>query len=136
MLRKLTAKNGFTIVELIVIVAVIGILGTIAIVSYGGARQNAARSAAETTAQQVKLKIGEYYTDNNFYPLTASVIDTYLRGSNAAGLADDFDELVDNGATYTPTASCNNTSILCATYTISIPASAWGGSGAALTVTP
>lgn len=136
MLTNKTNKAGFTIIELIVIIAVIGILAAIGIVSYGGARQNAARNAADTTAQQVKIKLGEYYTDMNYYPL-ASVVDGYLRGANSVALADDFKDITDAGGTYAPTPSgCNNTSTLCTSYLITIPPVVWGGSGANLEIRP
>lgn len=135
MLIKKNNKSGFTIVELIIVIAVIGILGAIGIVSYSGARQSAARNAADTTAQQVKLKIGEYYTDMGYYPL-ASVVEGYLRSVNAGTVADDFEAIKAKGGTYVPTSGCNNTSVLCATYVITLPPAVWGGSGASIEVRP
>lgn len=137
MFKKKISNSGFTIVELVIVIAVIGILAGIGIVSYSGARQNAAKNAAIATAQQVKLKIGEYYTDNNYYPL-ASVIDSYLRSINSTALADDYKRITDAGGYYTPSpGGCNNTSSLCTGgYVITIPPAVWGGSGANTEIRP
>lgn len=134
------SKSGFTIVEIIVIVTVIGILTTIGVVSYGGYRTRAAKSQAESTVQQVRLKLGEYYTDNNKYPLAAANVNTEIRtlGINTA-TADSFQAMIAAGATYVPLSdsggTCNNVATPCVKYTITVPSSYWGGTDAALVIT-
>lgn len=134
------SKSGFTIIELIVVISVIGILSTIGVLSYNGYRQRAAKTAAESTAQQVKLKLGEYFTDNNRYPINTTAVDAYLRLVKATSTADDFKEMTDAGATYAPTADDGSNCVTgatpppCAKYTITVPASYWNGTDAAVSV--
>jgi len=61
-------SHGFTIVELLVVIVVIGILAAITIVSYTGVSQKAAAASLQSdlanTSQQLKL----YYVDHGTYP--------------------------------------------------------------------
>jgi prepilin-type N-terminal cleavage/methylation domain-containing protein len=63
-----STKSGFTIVELLVVIVVIGILAAITIVSYAGISQRTTVASLQSdltnAAQQLKL----YYTDHGSYP--------------------------------------------------------------------
>lgn len=94
---RTTRFSGFTIVELIVVIVVIGILASIVTVSYSSSQRRAARTSFESTAQQVKLKLGEYYTDYGKFPsvkgtdeTTADSVLKYLKDSNDMTLATAF----------------------------------------------
>jgi type IV pilus assembly protein PilE len=141
--------DGFTIIELITVITIIGILATIGLISYSGYQIRAKKSSVEATGQQVKLKLGEYFTDNNQYPKAAtgaSSVKEYLDSVNSQTLGTAFETLVSSGATYTPTAdsgvagSCSgvNSATLCTKYTITLPIALWGGlsSDTPMTVTP
>lgn len=52
--------NGFTIVELLIVVVVIAILAAITIVSYNGIQNRARQSAAASTLRQAVIKISLY----------------------------------------------------------------------------
>jgi prepilin-type N-terminal cleavage/methylation domain-containing protein len=65
-------QNGFTIVELLVVIVVIGILASITIVSYNGTTSRANTSSAQITAQNVARKAEAYNAENSRYPLTSS----------------------------------------------------------------
>ena len=47
-------KKGFTLVELLVAVAILGVLATVGIVSFGGYLENAKRGASKTNYKIVK----------------------------------------------------------------------------------
>lgn len=57
-------KNGFTIVELLIVVVVIAILAAITIVAYNGIQNRAKASAVQNTAVQVSKKIAIWQVDN------------------------------------------------------------------------
>jgi len=57
--------GGFTIVELLVVIVVIGILAAITIVSYTGITTRANGSAAKSNAQNVLNKVSLYQTDSS-----------------------------------------------------------------------
>lgn len=66
-------QKGFTLIELLVVIAIIGILSTLAVVSLGNARTRArdSKRLADMRALQSALEI--YYTDQQAYPVGASV---------------------------------------------------------------
>ena len=124
--------SGFTIVELIVVIAVIGILASIAIVSYSGSQNRAKKSSFEANAQQVKLKLGDYMTDKNGYPRTKADVQAYLDTLNNPTLKTEFDKTA-----YTYVASgCGTAPALCDSYTITVAGTNWSASSESVTVQP
>ena len=68
MIRK--PKKGFTLVELLVTIGIIGILAVIAFVSLNGARQRARDSKRIDDLKQVQTALEMYYDDKKVYPDT------------------------------------------------------------------
>lgn len=58
-------QNGFTIVELLIVVVVIAILAAITIVSFNGIQDRAKSSAAQSVASQVAKKLSLYAVENS-----------------------------------------------------------------------
>ena len=56
-----TKSSGFTLVELLVVVAIIGLLAAIGIVSYNGYVSSAKKTSAKNVMQQISLGQTEYY---------------------------------------------------------------------------
>jgi prepilin-type N-terminal cleavage/methylation domain-containing protein len=61
---------GFTIVELLVVIVVIGILAAISIVSYSGVTQRAVASTIKSDLDGVTRQLDLFRVDNDTYPLT------------------------------------------------------------------
>ena len=68
-------RRGFTIVELLIVIVVIGILAGITIVAYNGIQNRAKVAAAQSTASQVAKKVAAYAVLNaDSYPETLEEI--------------------------------------------------------------
>jgi len=84
--------NGFTIVELLIVIVVIGILAAIVIVAYQGVTSRANNSAALSTATLATKKAEAYNADIGNYPvtfatLTGAVSNTPYRLNGVASIA-------------------------------------------------
>ncbi len=71
-----TKERGFTIVELLIVIVVIGILAAISIVAYNGVQNRAKTSSAQSAATSVAKKAEIYNTDDTTtgYPATLAAL--------------------------------------------------------------
>jgi type IV pilus assembly protein PilA len=60
--------NGFTLVELLIVVAIIGILAAIAIPMFSNYRGKAYNSAALSDIKNAKSSLEAFFSDNQMYP--------------------------------------------------------------------
>lgn len=74
-------RNGFTLIELIIVFALIGILVGLAIPQYKNALQKAKETVLKENLFLMRTMINQYYTDKWKYPpsLQALVDEGYLR---------------------------------------------------------
>jgi len=64
------AERGFTIVELLIVIVVIGILAAITIVSFNGVTSKANTSNAASNAEAIQKVAESFNADNSYYPST------------------------------------------------------------------
>jgi general secretion pathway protein G len=124
-------NSGFTIIELLIVIIVIGILATLVIVTYNGIQQKARNTKRNTDINAIQGQVEAYFAQNGKYPTLANVNDSTWRSTNMKGL--DPNALKDpNGSTQalvaTTTANsyvyavlpsdCNNAGTDCTGYTL------------------
>lgn len=87
-------RGGFTIVELLIVIVVIGILAALVIVTYNGIQQKARDTERKTDIKALQGHLEAFWADNAKYPCMASVTstcaddvnDTTFRSNNFKGL--------------------------------------------------
>jgi len=69
-------STGFTIVELLIVIVVIGILAAITIVSFNGVQNRANDTAVQSDIGVVGKKMSLFYVENNRYPTSTAELDS------------------------------------------------------------
>jgi type IV pilus assembly protein PilA len=62
--KRLRNRKGFTLIELVVVIAILGILALIAVPRFTGARDNAERSAVEANLRTIDSAISVFAAEN------------------------------------------------------------------------
>lgn len=62
--------SGFTLIELMVVIAILGILAALVAPSIIGRKEDAMRAAAKTQIKNFEQALKLFYVDNGFYPST------------------------------------------------------------------
>jgi type IV pilus assembly protein PilE len=78
-----SAQSGFTLIEVMITVVIIGILAAIAIPSYTGYIKKARAAEATSALADIKVKMEQAYQDNRFYscPTGLSATATQYQGA-------------------------------------------------------
>jgi prepilin-type N-terminal cleavage/methylation domain-containing protein len=130
-MKNLRKQQGFTIVELLIVIVVIGILAALVVTTFTGIQQRARDTERETDVKAVHGQVEAYYAQNGKYPTLANLNDSSWRTTNMKGL--DADALKDpkgsaqtlaaaaaaNVYSYVATPSgCDNSTTDCTGYTL------------------
>lgn len=108
-LKSYKRQEGFTIVELLIVIVVIGILAALVITTFTGIQQRARNTERETDIKAIHGQVEAYYAQNGRYPTLANMNDQAAGGF----LATDMKGL-DKEATYDPKGDKTDTTPLAA----------------------
>jgi type IV pilus assembly protein PilE len=78
-----TKSSGFSLIELLVVVAILGVISAIGVVSYSGYVESTKRKSAENVMRQVSLGQTEYYSENSIYSTSGSTCTATIATSEA-----------------------------------------------------
>lgn len=95
-MKKRLARKGFTLIELMVVVAIIGILSAIVVSNFASARAQSRDAKRLSDVSQLQLALEHYFDINNSYPAALSQL--------TAGGTTEYINTVptdSNGASYT-----------------------------------
>lgn len=76
---KRTSNSGFTIVELLIVIVVIGILAAITIVAFNGIQQRGRDTQRVHNITTIKKSLELFHAENSFYPTSNQIQDATFR---------------------------------------------------------
>ena len=79
-------EKGFTIVELLIVIVVIGILAALVITTFSGIQRKARDSERQTDINAVHGQLEAYFATNGYYPTLGNLQDDTFIGQNLPGL--------------------------------------------------
>ena len=68
--RRRSGQDGFTLIEIMVVILILGLLATIVVQSLRGATDKAKRVKAQADIAEIKTGLDRYYLDAGSYPTT------------------------------------------------------------------
>lgn len=86
--KRTKGDKGFTLIELIVVIAVLGVLATLIIPRVVGVPSEAETKAMDANARIIKNALERYYLDNDEYPEALEE----LEGGYLDKIPDDFED--------------------------------------------
>lgn len=63
-------QDGFTLIEIMVVILILGLLATIVVQSLRGAADKAKKVKAQADLSEFKTALDRFYLDNGYYPTT------------------------------------------------------------------
>ena len=89
-------QRGFTIIELMIAIAIVGVLAAIAIPSYQDYIKRAKVSEGLVLAAQAKIAVAEYYQSNGSFPSTTAQAGlSTIAGNSVSGISVNTSGLID-----------------------------------------
>ena len=79
-------QQGFTIVELLIVIIVIGILAGLVLVTFNGVQQKARNTERQTDTKAIASHMETYNAQKGYYPTNANLNDSAFRSANLKGL--------------------------------------------------
>ncbi|HVV25687.1 MAG TPA: prepilin-type N-terminal cleavage/methylation domain-containing protein [Candidatus Saccharimonadales bacterium] len=139
--KRNLGNRGFTIVELLIVIVVIGILALLVITTYSGIQAKARNAKRQTDIQAIQTQLEAFFSENGYYPSFADLdnqtsptwVKDNLKSLDPNALIDpsssSSSETLVNGTggadktyQYAPTASdgtsCEDKDTTCAKYTL------------------
>lgn len=129
-------NEGFTIVELLIVIVVIGILALLVITTYSGIQAKARNSKRSSDVATIQTQLEAFFQNSGYYPSLADMnnatwLSTNMKSLDTGALVDPSNATQSKTLVATPTAksysyapkdssdaSCETTDTNCAKYTL------------------
>ncbi len=77
---SVSLRNGFSLIELLVVSAIIGVMACVGLVSFSSAQVKARDSKRRSDMQEIQQSFEQYYSDNSTYAVAQATMAVSLPG--------------------------------------------------------
>jgi general secretion pathway protein G len=90
--RRAGYSEGFTLIEIMVVILILGLLATIVVQSLRGATDKAKRTKAQADISEIKTALDRYYLDNGSYPTTDQGLQALVSPPSSGNIPTNYEQ--------------------------------------------
>ena len=90
--RRFRGQDGFTLIEIMVVILIIGLLALMVVPRLRGVADRAKRTKAQADIQELKQALDRYYLDNGSYPTTDQGLQALVSPPTAGRVPSNYEQ--------------------------------------------
>ena len=90
--RRFRGQDGFTLIEIMVVILIIGLLALMVVPRLRGVADRAKRTKAQADIQELKQALDRYYLDNGSYPTTDQGLQSLVSPPTGGRLPSNYEQ--------------------------------------------
>lgn len=90
--RRFRGQDGFTLIEIMVVILIIGLLALMVVPRLRGVADRAKRTKAQADIQELKQALDRYYLDNGSYPTTDQGLQALVTPPTAGRVPSNYEQ--------------------------------------------
>ncbi|HKF27874.1 MAG TPA: type II secretion system major pseudopilin GspG [Candidatus Binataceae bacterium] len=90
--RRFKGQDGFTLIEIMVVILIIGLLALMVVPRLRGVADRAKRTKAQADIQELKQALDRYYLDNGSYPTTDQGLQALVSPPSGGRLPSNYEQ--------------------------------------------
>ena len=90
--RRFRGQDGFTLIEIMVVILIIGLLALMVVPRLRGVADRAKRTKAQADIQELKQALDRYYLDNGVYPTTDQGLQALVNPPTAGRVPSNYEQ--------------------------------------------
>jgi general secretion pathway protein G len=90
--RRRGYSAGFTLIEIMVVILILGLLATIVVQSLRGATDKAKRTKAQADISELKTALDRYYLDSGSYPTTDQGLQALISAPTSGNIPTNYEQ--------------------------------------------
>ena len=90
--RRFRGQDGFTLIEIMVVILIIGLLALMVVPRLRGVADRAKRTKAQADIQELKQALDRYYLDNGSYPTSDQGLQALVNPPTAGRVPSNYEQ--------------------------------------------
>jgi len=90
--KRIRGQDGFTLIEIMVVILIIGLLALMVVPRLRGVADRAKRTKAQADIQEIKQALDRYYLDSGSYPTTDQGLQALVSPPTTGRVPNNYDQ--------------------------------------------